>query len=397
LLPLVSALFLACAQHAPPPAPASPAPPPVDENTSCDSAGENAPICRLATDDLTEAAARASLGEREVALVREGDTATILARSRRDEATLCCFVTAPMLRVGGDIWAARYRMRRLDEASLAIIPPDLLGQSFSDSLVLRWRGPVAPPAPDFEAEIEGGELERTLWSDALGETRKLFIYLPPHHDRTRAYPALFMADGGSVGYFARIVEPLIDQGVIEPIVIVGAESGQEGIVEDRSTLGIPDLRNADYLPHFSGGADRFEQHMRFFAGELVAYAARELAVSDQAAHRVVAGFSSGGSFALYAGLRRPDIFGAAIPMSPSWRPLAAEDFHPSHRARFYISAGLYEMRRANRARAYAEELTQRGFDVVAEYPAMGHTSDQSGLVLSRALPRFFPPSDADAR
>src|SRR5262245_38519209 len=170
LATVASALALAaCAQHAPPAPAAQPAPPPVTENTACEAAGADAPICRLATDDLTEAAAAAALGDREIVLVRGGDVATILTRSQQEHPTLCCFVTAPLSRVAGDIWAARYRMRRLDEAALTFVPPDLLSaQSFSDNRILRWRGPKAPPAPEFEQEIEGAVLERTLHSDALG-------------------------------------------------------------------------------------------------------------------------------------------------------------------------------------------------------------------------------------
>src|SRR5262249_17343407 len=153
-----------------------------------------------------------------------------------------------------------------------------------------------------------------------GETRRLAIYLPPGHRTDGDYPALFMADGsdGAVQYDARIIEPLIRSGALPPLIIVGASSGQDGIVEDRSALG-PNIRTLDYVPNFGGDTVRFPAHMRFFSEELVAFAVREYGVTTDARRRVVQGKSNGGVFAFWAAYQHPEAFGNAIASSLAGR------------------------------------------------------------------------------
>ncbi len=388
----MSLAFL-CACASPPLPESAPASAPTyDENSPCAEVPETSPSCRESVDDIDEAAARAALAERDLAILREGDRFTVFARTMQPETRLCCSLQGPMTRIGEtDLFVVRYRLADLDRAILSFIPPAWLadGRNFPWEEIPRWRGPDAPPMPGEVEQLRGERFESTLWSEHLQETRRIYIYLPPGHDRSQTYPALFMADGSSGITQALMVERMIDDGLIPPIVLVGAGSGAEAIVEDRSSLGIADFRSADYLPGFTGGGDRFEQHLRFFSEELVAYAEREFGVTADPHRRAVTGFSNGGSFAVFAALRRPDVFGASIPLSPSWRRLTEEDFAQPARARFFMSAGLYELTRQRRASAYAEALRARGYEVALEIPAAGHFRDQEDLMLERFLPMAF--------
>lgn len=389
----VALVLTACAS-----APAdAPVPPPTrfDERTACSAAPATSPICVDDVSGIDEAAARAALGDREFAVVRDGDRFTIIARSTEQTANLCCSLQGSMTRIGEtDLFVARFRVARLDEARFSLIPPAWFTDSrpFTDEDVIRWSGPNAPPLPARVETLRGERFERTLWSEHLQETRRLYIYLPPDYDRSRAYPAFFAADGAEVMTLAPMVEQLILNHAISPIVMVGAASGPEAIVEDRSSLGISDLRAADYLPGYEGGGDRFEQHLRFFTEELTAYATREFGVSTDRTQRVVSGFSNGGSFSLFAALRRPDVFGISFPLSPSWRRLTGEDFSAADRARFLISGGLYEIGRQRAASGYADALRAHGYDITIETPAMGHDRDQEAVMLARFLPLAFPPA-----
>jgi enterochelin esterase-like enzyme len=375
--------------------PAAPAPHVrFDERTACAEAPVSSPICVDDISGIDEVSARTALGDREMAVIREGDRITVFARSQAETADLCCSLQGPMARIREtDLFVRRYRLARLDEAQFWLIPPAWFadGRNFTDQDIVRWRGVTAPAMPARVASLSGERFERTLWSEHLQETRRLYIYLPPGHDRKRSYPALFAADGAEVMMLASMVEQLILNNAISPIVLVGAASGPEAIVEDRSSLGISDLRAADYLPSYEGGGDRFEQHLRFFAEELPAYAAREFGVTTDRTRRVVSGFSNGGSFSLFAALRRPDVFGISFPLSPSWRRLTEDDFRGDDRARFLISGGLYEIGRQRAASGYAEALRAHGYDVTMETPVMGHDRDQETLMLARFLPMAFPP------
>ncbi|MGH6949700.1 MAG: alpha/beta hydrolase [Vitreimonas sp.] len=392
----ISLVFLFACASTPPPA-ATPASEPTsepryDENWPCSEVPATSPVCRESVSDVDEAAARAALGDRELAILRDGDRFTVFARTPQPETRLCCSLQGPMTRIGEtDLFVARYRLADLDRATLSFIPPAWLadGRNFPWEDIVRWRGLQAPPAPASVEELRGERFERTLWSEHLQETRRIFFYLPPGHDRAQTYPALFMADGAGVMTAALLVERMIDDGLIPPIVLVGAGSGAEAIVEDRSSLGIADLRGADYLPGFDGGGDRFEQHLRFFSEELVAHAMREFGVTSDPQRRAVTGFSNGGSFAVFAALRRPDVFGVSIPLSPGWRRLTEEDFVQPARARFFISGGLYEIARQRSAGTYAEALRAHGYEVALEIPAAGHFQDQEDLMIERFLPLAF--------
>ncbi|MGD9968303.1 MAG: alpha/beta hydrolase [Hyphomonadaceae bacterium] len=390
-----TALLLAACVSPPADAPTPPTPPRFDERTACAAAPETSPVCIDDVSGIDEAAARAALGDREFAVIRDGDRLTIFARTPGQEANLCCSLQGPMTRIGEtDLFVARYRLARLDEAHFSLIPPAWFdGRTITDQDIIRWSGANAPPLPARVETLRGERFERTLWSEHLRETRRLYIYLPPGHDRNRTYPALFAADGAGVMTLATMVERLILDNAIRPIVLIGAASGPEAIVEDRSSLGISDLRAADYLPGYEGGGDRFEQHLRFFAEELPAYATREFGVTTDRTQRAVSGFSNGGSFSLYAALRRPEVFGIALPLSPSWRRLTDSDFSEDNRARFLISGGLYEIGRQRAASGYAEALRTHGYDAAMETPVMGHDRDQEAVMLARYLPIAFPPTE----
>lgn len=389
----LACVLLGCSTPAAPPAAPAQA---ANENSPCEEAAPDAPICRLSVADVNEGTARAALSGEPLAIVRDGDRLTVFAEADGEAARVCCSLQGDMERIGEtNLWVARYRLARLDEAAIRLIPPTWLadGRRFSMDDAISWRGPEAPPHPQFNETVEGQRFERTLWSEHLQETRRIIIYLPPGHDPSRSYPALFMADGGSAAVLAPMWERMFEDGVIPPIVVVGAASGQSGIVEDRSSLGIQDFRAADYLPGFEEGANRFENHLRFFSEELVAYAVREFGVTTDPTRRAVSGFSNGGTFALAAGLRRPDVFGVAIPLSPAWR-LSPDDFaaRPA-RARFLMSAGLYESGRWSTASAHAATLREHGYDVDFQTPAMGHDRIQEELMLARYLPVAFGQPD----
>ncbi|MEZ5958095.1 MAG: alpha/beta hydrolase-fold protein [Hyphomonadaceae bacterium] len=381
--------------------PSAVAPPPIavtaayDERSLCAEAPAESPICVDDVSDIDETTARVVLGDQELVVRREGDRLTAFARVAAESASLCCSLQGEMTRIAEtDLFVARYRLARLDEAVLTFVPSTWLRnqREFRMEDQPRWIGPNAPPPPPVVTELRGQRFERTLWSEYLGETRRLYFYLPPGHDRTRTYPVVFMADGASVMVLAPMFERLIDDGKIAPVIFAGAASGREAIVEDRSSLGISDIRAADYLPGREERIPRFEQHLRFFSEELVDYASREFGGARDPAQRVVTGFSNGGSFSLFAALRRPDVFGISMPLSPSWRALPEEDLSRPLRARFLMSAGPYEIGRQRRASQYAETLRSRGFDVTMQTPAMGHDRDQEAAMLAQYLPMVFPPA-----
>lgn len=354
-------------------------------------------LCQLPAPDLDPAAVAAALGERNFAVLTGPSTLTLVARSDAESVGAWPDVRANLERIGdSDLWAAQFRAADIDSAILMFIPPGLTGPSFSNDDLVFWRGSAAPDAPVLKPDIAGQVIDREVWSDALQETRRVEVYLPEGHHEGGAYPAVFLADGEVVAYYARIVEPLIDSGLIPPIVLVGALSGAGGIVEDRSGSDV-DWRNADYLQGFYAAEDRFAQHMDFFANELTRYAEREFSVSTDRRDKIVQGHSSGGAFALSAGLLHPEVFATAWPSSPGWRPVREIEPAVDGSASFSFSAGYYEASFQYSSRVSARTLAQNGYQVRETYRPGGHGSGLPTAMLVQDLTAFFADRDRAAQ
>jgi len=336
------------------------------------------PTCRLPVDDLTPDAARAMLGDRALAAEVNDGVITVVLLSTEAEPRVCCSIQGAPERLGeSDYWAMRRRLPDADRAMLTLIVPGsptmmmTPGSAAPQPLVIR--GPLAPPAPALASfPLQGQLFERQLASAALGETRRLLIYLPPGWSRDERWPVVYLADGAA-GQFAPIVERMIVDGEIRPVVLVSALPAPFGIEGPAPSLPI-DPRSAEYINHYPGGlgADRFERHMEFFAGELTRYAQAEFGVSAEREDVSVAGFSSGGVLALWAGLLHPETFGEAIVMSPGMPLIEPGDLGQTPRARFRLSGGLYEPQFLGATRGVEDKLKAEGFEVTSRYLAAGH-------------------------
>ena len=344
--------------------------------------------------DLSAKIAAAKLGSDFFRIEADGEVLTLLARSPAAAFHIGGSVRLDLVRIGpldfkqGSLWAGRIKLARADHAMLALelssLHPD--GRSTTSSVI--WRGPQAPAPPpegvSKTARLDGKVSEHHLFSQALGETRKVFVYTPPTWSKQESLPAIYMTDAGALT-FAPMVEAMIEAHEIRPIMIISADNGDYGVVGKGPPEG-GSMRGLEYLP---AGA-RFADHMRFFLDELTPWAASEFNASQQPGDRAVSGSSNGGAFALRAGLDHGETFGIAIPMSPAGPPPAPEILARQPRARFFLSAGDYEAGIERNAQIEATMLSVADFDVQARYYAAGHNELQWRQALHDALVQVFP-------
>ncbi len=356
---------------------------------------ENA--CALPTDDITLADAETALASKSLALTTEGDTLTLFQIAEGREPSICCSLQDADWRDLGDgrTYVARFHLKDLQSAMLKLTEKPL-DQPLDDDDFIIWRGPDAPAALSLKPELDGTLSDHTLYSAELGETRKLVVYKPPLRGES-ALPALYLADGESLPYLARLIEPLIDSGDIAPLLIVGMPSGQEGIVEDRSELG-SDIRGLDYLPmDFPGEPpSRFEPHLSYMTDTLVPWVEETFGAVPDRQMRVVTGKSNGGGFSLNTGYRRPDIFGHAWPMSIGSAAIGTAALPEGEPARFRLSAGHYEPYFMRTTQLSAQALSEAGYSVDTHWYADGHMSDQWDHRLLENLKAVFPGPDTRA-
>lgn len=351
-------------------------------------------FCALSIGDLDASMARQRLGGETFRFDVSGDVLTLLAYSTEPHVDICCSLQLPMTRLGdSNFWAARRRLGSIDRAMLSLFVTKATRTPAEDILIFRGVNAPVTPAQVVDGQLAGKLLDRELQSAALGETRKLNIYLPPGWSETKRWPAIFLADNAASAY-APMVEAMILAGKIEPIVLISAESGAPAIIGTAPTAYGLDLRSAEYIRHHEGSGDRFDQHMKFFAVELTRYAEQAFSVSTRREDRVVAGFSSGGVFALWAGLLHPEVYAFAIPMSPGIATISADDLAPGIRTSFRFAGGLYEPHFLETAKAAEAVLRDGGYDASGLWLSAGHDPEQWRIVMYAALLEIFPPSQS---
>lgn len=347
--------------------------------------------CALPMDDISPDGAARMLGDDRFAFEAAPETGvlTLYARPHDINARLrISGLSVELTPISDTLAAGRFGLADMNSAMLTFyLPPNLAENGRFQ--IETWRGQDAPPLRMRLEALEGRIDQFELYSEALGETRRLEIYTPPGFDPAAGpYPAIFMADGGETAYFAHLIETGILTGELEPMIIIGLVSGDWGIVDEVDPN--VDWRNADYLPGWYEAEPRFEQHMRFVTDAVVPWAVEHYSISEDPSRRLVMGHSSGGVFALHAGYRHPDQFGWTFPFSPGRVALDTLDFETEQQARFRFGVGRYEPRFHVSAQNSHAHLIERGYDSELAAFSAGHTDDIRNAVLIDWLGDVFP-------
>jgi enterochelin esterase-like enzyme len=324
--------------------------------------------------------------EVETAIWIDGEVLSIVHRDEREEIGIMGTFQVPMTRVPGThLWVLQMKMHGWEQAFFSYSFISRSEPKSSDPAIGYFRGPNAPEFPSTQQTLRGRLTERTLHSKRLNEDRKITIYLPPGA-RNKQMPALFMADGQSIGGFARVVEPLIAAGRIAPFVIVGVHASLSPLDVSKPRDVAQDRRSQEYL--LAVAPEKFANHMAFFIEEVLPWAAREYGLSTNREDRAIFGFSSGAAFATAAALLHPDVFANALPFSicfprvPDKPVEALPSFH-------FVAGELEPDCAAGTSRVY--ELV-RSWGARASFDSFpsGHDPLLWQLALARSVPEVFP-------
>jgi enterochelin esterase-like enzyme len=210
--------------------------------------------------------------------------------------------------------------------------------------------------------------------------RHVRVYLPDERPPA-PLPVLFIFDGQHAA------------GKPAP-VIVGVDHGGEDRVHELSPFACADSR---------GEADRM---IRWIARTLVPRIRGEFAVRRDVAGTAIGGSSMGGLAGLYAHFRRPDVFGAALCMSPSLWLADHRIFNELERwprpwtSRIYLDAGAHEGSMLTDAERLVALLRTRGYteghDLLWHADPYGHHSERAWRERApAALERLFSGIDGE--
>ncbi|MBC8399860.1 MAG: hypothetical protein H8E14_00065 [Candidatus Marinimicrobia bacterium] len=224
---------------------------------------------------------------------------------------------------------------------------------------------------------------------------QVHVYFPPGYESSQeVYPTIYVQDGLDYVEFAivpGVLNQLIENGEIEPLIAI---------------FVTPPNRHLPEMPNRMTEYGMNDDYVSFMCEELVPEISQRYRTENQASARLIVGDSFGGLISVYAGFKRPDIFGLVYGQSGYYsfqedtliKQITISDTQP---VRFYIDVGLYEhyiggdllpasevdFLAANRR--LKSVLEERGYDLIyREYPE-GHTWGNWRRHLIDALIHFF--------
>jgi enterochelin esterase-like enzyme len=272
-------------------------------------------------------------------LWRDGEELTMVYQGKADSVSTCCGIYTPMRKVrDSDWWVFTAQVPRLEELVLMYgFFPTVDGKPKPQTgPFLVWRGPKAPAQPKEILVLR--MFETSFESKFLKAKRDISVYLPLGYDPEKRDPknpirVVYMADGQSAREMAQVLEPLIREKVVPPVMIVGMHSAN-----DNNGGAEIDGRGAEYLQNQN--SSRYMQHEKFLLEEVIPWAEKTYGASSKREDRVVFGYSNGGGFAATISSDHPDVFGFAFPFSPNVVPNFKSDskLMPA----YFLTAGLLE-------------------------------------------------------
>ena len=175
-------------------------------------------------------------------------------------------------------------------------------------------------SPTSRSNLAGSHLKTTVTKESkivheTVEGRQLSIYLPPDYSKDRTYKVIYFHDGQELFVPDWDLQPLLDELIaqekIEPLVVVGIHSTRE-----RSSDLVPFeddwIRRewGDYTPK----ATTFSE---FIANKIQPFVQRNYQVSEALGDQALFGASFGGLHAIWDAAKQPDRWGMVAGISPS--------------------------------------------------------------------------------
>jgi len=200
----------------------------------------------------------------------------------------------------------------------------------------------------------------TIESKALGETRRINVYLPPPcaEPAEARCPVLYMPDGG-IGedflHVAGLVQVSVGNDTMRPFMLVGIENTQRRRDLTGPTQNAEDRKIAPQV----GGAAAFR---RFVRAELMPAVKARYRTTDETA---IIGESLAGLFVVETLLTEPDLFDTYIAFDPSlwWNDGALVKDAPR---RLSALAGRPKTLYVAASRDDRDEMVQRFSDVLRQ-------------------------------
>ena len=244
--------------------------------------------------------------------------------------------------------------------------------------------PARKPPQSSEGKIQTIEYD----SKNIGDKRKVEVYLPADHDPKKSYPVFYTSDG-MLNVNVKLVEPLIADGRIPPVIIVAINHG-------------PNKRMEEYVPQTS--PSDFLAHEKWFCQEILPWSQKEFGASKNRMERIVFGSSNGGPWSLTMAARHPDLFGNVVGAMvyalqlPAWKKELLARPHPKFPQRYILYSGSQDANGVRECAGVEKVLKERGYPVTnTVVQGEGHTNSLNRNQLPKVLEEFFGKKPDDKK
>lgn len=201
-----------------------------------------------------------------------------------------------------------------------------------------WQDYFATHATEEHSVVGTLKVRADVYSPQLDNARDLFVLLPPSYEYSlRHYPVLYMQDGQNL--FDHALSYAGEWQVDETMAALSNE-GLEAIV-----VGVPNAgahRLDEYTPfrNAQGAGGRGAAYAAFLVETVKPLIDRDFRTLPDRATTGVIGSSLGGLLSMFAFFDRPDVFGLAGVMSPSFW-YAQEAIFPYVQRQPFVPGKLY--------------------------------------------------------
>lgn len=257
----------------------------------------------------------------------------------------------------------------------------------------------------MQAQLSGTIRKHEKFASQFLQSRDVLVYLPPGYDAapTQRYPVLYLHDGqnlfdpatafGEEWKVDLTAEALIQQGQIEPLIIVGINNAGEKRIDEYTPT-------KDESKQKGGEADRYG---RMLIEELKPFIDRNYRTLADAPNTGLGGSSLGGLLSMHLGLRYSPVFGKLAVQSPSVWWDSREIVHQVKSLngklplRIWLDAGTKEGKDVTKdARLLRDALVGKGWKLDEDlryFEAKGgeHNERSWGSRVDRVLKFLFPP------
>ena len=269
---------------------------------------------------------------------------------------------------------------------------ELAVEGFADQRGTRWPD-LRPPSRPGEPTVTGDLRTFEHTSRILRNTRTVRVWLPPGYsdplNADRRYPVLYMHDGqncfdAATASFGvewgcdETATQLIDEGTIPPMIIVGIDNAGAARTTEYNAPSADFSRHARTPTRTKAIGDKY---LDMLTTELMPRIQRDYRVLTGPDNTAMGGSSFGGNITLYASMRHPGLFNAALIESPAV-PVVGDAFFDEIRSfqgpwpeRVFIAMGTRETDNAQ----YNAELVEFMGRLRAVFEESGLTMDNDRL------------------